>query len=437
MVTSKKKMFLRLGVFLLAVFITGMCSAGSSLALEEGKYYLYDQNSIWFYDPDASANSNCVEWHGGGSGISLSGGSRVEKVWNYIVDLGISGLSDNPAAIAGVVGNMSVESGFDPFIQNSGGCTGIIQWCKGSWNDGFFSYMRNKGFDNYYHVGGGSRADEATINDGLLAELDFLFRNGTGGVTASKYISNLGVPSSKSGVSGARAYSDLFLVTVENAFGGSDSLEDPGVKGIAGHSTYQAAEKRRGSAESYYNMYGNGGGGGGEDEEEEDEEDGGEREFCKDNSDEGGDEDDYDEPETGNLASYVKSWAWPTYEKNKTEQMPAYKSYMSTQATYKGDCSGNDCGAFVANIIKASGWDSRYPQCNTDCQRTWLAANWKNVSSEPRKLGDVGIRSGHVILYVGSIPGFNSNTASASQCDRAPMAGRDSNFGQYTWYRRR
>lgn len=142
-------------------------------------------------------------------------------------------------------------------------------------------------------------------------------------------------------------------------------------------------------------------------------------------------------PMAGNLADFVRKWAWPNYEKGKTEQMPAYEQYMDTQATYKGDCNGNDCGAFVANIIKASGWDTGYPQCNTDCQRLWLPSNWVRVNPSSLRLGDVGIKPGHVILYVGNIPGFNSNTASASQCDRAPMAGADKNLNKYIWYRKR
>lgn len=154
-------------------------------------------------------------------------------------------------------------------------------------------------------------------------------------------------------------------------------------------------------------------------------------------SDENSEDEEYEEPEAGNLVDYIKKWAWPNYEKDKTERMPAYAEYIDTKATYKGGCNGVDCGAFVANIIKASGWDSSYPQCGTSCQSPWLASNWNKVSSNSLQLGDVGIKPGHVILYVGNISGFNSNTASASQCDRAPMAGADKNLSNYTWYRKR
>ncbi|MBQ3280182.1 glucosaminidase domain-containing protein [Candidatus Saccharibacteria bacterium] len=161
--------------------------------------------------------------------------------------------------------------------------------------------------------------------------------------------------------------------------------------------------------------------------------------YCnEEGSSESGEDEDYEAPESGNLISYIKAWAWPEYHSAPyTNKKPAYADYINNQASYKGDCNGVDCGAFVANIIKASGWDTSYPQTGTAGQSSWLSKNWNRVSPDSLRLGDVGIKTGHVILYVGSIPGFGSNTASASQCERAPMAGADKNLGKYTWYRKR
>lgn len=149
---------------------------------------------------------------------------------------------------------------------------------------------------------------------------------------------------------------------------------------------------------------------------------------------------EYEEPEAGNLASFIKAWAWSDYKgkgAGATDRMPAYAEYMDTQATYKGASGGVDCGAFVANIMKASGWDPNYVQGGTSAQKTYLQQNWNQVSTNSLKLGDVGIKDGHVILYVGDIDGFNSKTASASQNDRAPMAGSSGeNLNNYTWYRK-
>ena len=150
---------------------------------------------------------------------------------------------------------------------------------------------------------------------------------------------------------------------------------------------------------------------------------------------------EYEEPEAGNLASFVKAWAWSDYKgKGTTDRMPAYAEYIDTQATYKGAGGGVDCGAFVANIMRASGWDPNYVQGGTASQKTYLESNWRQVDSSSLKLGDVGIvyndKQKHVILYTGNIDGFNSNTVSASMNERAPMAGADKNLNKYTWYRK-
>lgn len=155
---------------------------------------------------------------------------------------------------------------------------------------------------------------------------------------------------------------------------------------------------------------------------------------------EGGDDDDIG-PGSTDLVSYIKAWVWPDYQKGRTERKPAYAEYMDSQSTYH-PCGGVDCGAFVSNIIRASGWDPNYQLGPTSSQSTWLANNWERVSPNSLRLGDVGIRTGHVILYIGNISGFSSNTASASDCNgvnrRAPSAGSSGeNLNNYTWYRKR
>lgn len=68
----------------------------------------------------------------------LTGSSNEERVWNFFIKKGLS-----PKQTAGVMGNISVESGFDPEnIQNPAGTTkdpsglsagwGLIQWTPGS-----------------------------------------------------------------------------------------------------------------------------------------------------------------------------------------------------------------------------------------------------------------------------------------------------------------
>ena len=158
--------------------------------------------------------------------------------------------------------------------------------------------------------------------------------------------------------------------------------------------------------------------------------------YCDDDNE---DDDGSEDPKAGDLISYIKAWAWPDYRKNFKEPTQAYAEYMKQSGIYKGACNGIDCGAFVANIIKASGWDTNYVQGGTSEQKKWLPANWELVDESSLKLGDVGVKKTghHVILYVGNISGFNSVTASASQCDRAPMAGSpNENLSNYNWYRK-
>ncbi len=151
----------------------------------------------------------------------------------------------------------------------------------------------------------------------------------------------------------------------------------------------------------------------------------------------------------GSLADLVKRWAWPDYKNaGFIQRMPDYAAYIDTKAKYTGGAcadgtKGVDCGAFVSNIIVASGWDPNYAVGSTSVQYTYLNANWTKVTdTSSLKLGDVGYRPGHVILYVGEIDGFHSKTASASLCSgehrRAPMAGSpNENLSNYTWYRKK
>jgi murein DD-endopeptidase MepM/ murein hydrolase activator NlpD len=68
---------------------------------------------------------------GGGTSVGqipLRGGSPVEQAYNYFIDRGLT-----PAQSAGIVGNLIVESGVDPRINQVGGGPGrgIAQWSAG------------------------------------------------------------------------------------------------------------------------------------------------------------------------------------------------------------------------------------------------------------------------------------------------------------------
>ncbi|MBR3365752.1 glucosaminidase domain-containing protein [Candidatus Saccharibacteria bacterium] len=162
------------------------------------------------------------------------------------------------------------------------------------------------------------------------------------------------------------------------------------------------------------------------------------------------------------LQALVKEWAWPEYHSPKfTTLKPAYAAVIATSAHKGGwnektgeSCPGVDCGAFVYNLIHESGWDPNYPATSTGSlkhrtgQIFYLKNNWQEIGNaavipeSDLQPGDVAIKEGHVFIYVGEIPGFSSHTASASLCQRAPMAGKELTYStdylkNFTWFRKR
>lgn len=95
-----------------------------------------DQQSIFdhgIYYFDAQASSNCST-----TDADLAGSDGEEKAWNYFKDKGLSDVQ-----VAGIMGNLEQESGFDPTRMQKGGDSqnpadadplgwGLIQWTPGS-----------------------------------------------------------------------------------------------------------------------------------------------------------------------------------------------------------------------------------------------------------------------------------------------------------------
>ncbi len=151
------------------------------------------------------------------------------------------------------------------------------------------------------------------------------------------------------------------------------------------------------------------------------------------------------------LQDTVKTYAWPTfrgsnhntsnpYANQKDAYTSAYKAAASSFVS-NHDCRGNDCGVFVLITMRNSGWEPNYPDQRTGGQYEWLSNpshGWEDVTSKIKsnadaKPGDVIITrgQGHVLLYMGKIDGFSSKMASASYCDRTPMADSASDISHY------
>lgn len=90
----------------------------------------YMSNNMLHLGPAESTCSNTGSTDGGTSDdfsspkpITLTGANNAEKIMNFLIGQGFP-----LAAASGIMGNFSVESNFDPTIENPIGATGLAQW---------------------------------------------------------------------------------------------------------------------------------------------------------------------------------------------------------------------------------------------------------------------------------------------------------------------
>ncbi len=147
---------------------------------------------------------------------------------------------------------------------------------------------------------------------------------------------------------------------------------------------------------------------------------------------------------TGDLSSTVLEYAWPEYSSSKLDPKPEYKAAYD-KAVKSGQYGGGgytDCGAFVTRAMIDSGFEPKYNSSgkggNTISQMEWLSDNWEKInvgSTKDLELGDVAISTSHTYMYVGELPDFDGNSASASLNGRVPMAS--DYYGGFDWYRKK
>jgi len=172
---------------------------------------------------------------------------------------------------------------------------------------------------------------------------------------------------------------------------------------------------------------------------------------------------------SGSLMQTILNYAWPDYHNAPyCPEKDAYKTaiqsasnngqYIGGTCTIGGTWPGVDCGAFVTRVMIDSGTDPGYNYGgklsagagNTIAQQQYLDqqvaagkyTKLSNVNStSDLQPGDIAINDVHTYIYVGQLPGFNGNSASASfsstgESWRAPMASNAYGFGgEFTWYR--
>lgn len=196
----------------------------------------------------------------------LPGNTVGEKVWNYFVRLNEPGLSDNPAALAGIIGNFMAESGLDPLVRTSGDMPpgGFLYGALDEYYGPLKQELIDAGLEKYFHVIGEEKdiPDEA-IDKAIKIELDYLMkkseRASKSGASYS-YMNVIDRVSSKT----PESYAELWLVAFEGAvevlpyYPGTE-LHDSGVRSVAqeffGTTRYQSVEERMQYAKEAYETY--------------------------------------------------------------------------------------------------------------------------------------------------------------------------------------
>ncbi|HTE57649.1 MAG TPA: phage tail tip lysozyme [Verrucomicrobiae bacterium] len=154
-------------------------------ALSPAQKKLFDAG-VHYYDlVEDALPTSCP---GGGNATSLTGSTQEEKIFNFFISKGLTA----PAA-AGIMGNLSVESGYDPFNQQNGltwptGGWGIAQWTAGRRDTIRNAVTTNPEFGNNFYTDT-ERLETAwpdpteraaAIDKLLLFQLNYLYNESVG-----------------------------------------------------------------------------------------------------------------------------------------------------------------------------------------------------------------------------------------------------------------
>lgn len=354
----------------------------------------------------------------GSNTSTLSGNNNIAIIWNYFIGKGLT-----PKQTAGIMGNISVESGetFSPTIQEGGqnppyGGYGIAQW-TGTGNLGDRAGARRLNLIKYLQTKGLSvNLTTQTLNtrgldqnNALLAELDYLWQEGAGSVALIR---------SETTIAGA---AESWLNSYERPLVRIQPERAARGKIIYDHyKNSTPTPVSSSSASACANSLGTG--------------------------------------ITAAIDLAIK-YAWTTHNHQpQTEMKPTYKAaFQAAQSSgqYVGGITypGVDCGGFITRVMIDSGADPGYnyggklPKAGpTSKQQQYLdeqvtAGKYTKVT-DTNKLqpGDIAINSQHTYMYIGDQhpANFLGNSVSASLDSRAPSASNlylSNDAGPFSWYR--
>ena len=187
---------------------------------------------------------------------TMVGNDMESRVWNIILLAEVNGISDRPAHIAGIIGNMRCGTGYNlcPFqihIADQVGL-GLLQWTGARqiamenymWANGISRVEFYEQMEEHIHKPGGIcdnpitvHKDAAFLNRVLRAQVNFMFheiRNTDEGL----YLTYINKPTHRTGLAGAISYAELFCALAVRSGPGrlgpgdlfnSDTIQDLGV----------------------------------------------------------------------------------------------------------------------------------------------------------------------------------------------------------------
>jgi hypothetical protein len=186
-----------------------------------------------------------AEYSGGGgeTPTPLPNDSPRNKVYNCLV----ANTSFTIPVLCGILGNIQIESGFDPFVVSDANTH------YGLWQTNDLRVQRTMteaGLDTLWHnnppwTTWNGHCTEEQWNLAINLQLQVLVQSHYGGDSwVANFDENLDKVSSKTGVSGARSYCELFCAMCERCTGGTDDILDPVVYNFIMNECYSHADEK-------------------------------------------------------------------------------------------------------------------------------------------------------------------------------------------------
>lgn len=250
----KQKLKITLSVicsFILALLIVIPTSAVTDITLNDLYYY-----GSYYYNPEGG----CIDGSGSIAG-TVSGDDNESKIWNYFVTANIEGISTNPAAIAGIMGNIQAESGFNPYNKYNS-YYGLYQ----TNSSGMIAAVNSEAGDYWKH-GEAITAPIEANDKAISVELDWLVNDKFAAPEKrfGAYIQSVLDNNISNSANGAKIYAELFMVAIERCIGGSEPLTYQEAKNLTytlgigkyANSGWQGTSKRSNYAAEIYEKFAN------------------------------------------------------------------------------------------------------------------------------------------------------------------------------------